>query len=401
MNTYKIKELRMDSVELKCMLVSRGVKVDKGVYKQAKNTARLNINPLCCNCILLSDGTVVQLTDTQFHLQYLSGILSWDNLKLLRHVKDLATPFSLRMQNGQTVLFYEDEEVDVVTFPPVSHFYKQKTASGRPFVGNAVLQGLDWVAFQCLWPCEFAGSGKACQFCFSGGDFDNLAKKGKPLPRAVPAADVKEIISYAFEYDKVSGIQITGGSTYDGKSEAEHIAAYLDVIKDLQMPGELLLYITPPTDRVIADQYFELGASRIACSLEVWDMDRAGKITPGKINLVGREKYLQMLEYIAEKFGSGKAFSNFIIGIEDFATLAEGATWLAQRGILPAASVWMPMGRPVMGSMKAPPLDYYKRVKELFAELYVKHELEPPKSKGLNVCVERDIWNYATGHQIV
>ena len=392
---YNIKGQQLDSVDLKCMLISRGIKVDKAVYKHAKNTARLNINPLCCNCLLLSDGTVVQLTDTQFHLEYLSGILSWDNIKMLRHIKDLSTPFSLRMDCGKPILFYEDTEVDMVSFPPVSHFYMQKTASGLPFVGNSVLQGMDWVAFQCLWPCEFAASGQACQFCFSGGVFENASQKGKALPAAVPAADVKEIAAYALDNEKVNSIQITGGSTYDGQHEARYISGYLTAIKELPLKGEILLYITPPTDTALVDNYFELGASRIACSLEVWDMARAKEITPGKVNFTGRERYLEILEYIAGKYGAGKAFSNFIIGIECFDTLAEGATKLAERGILPTASVWMPMGRPVMGSMKAPDLDYYKRVKALFAELYMKYSLEPPKSRGLNVCVERDIWNYA------
>jgi hypothetical protein len=48
-----------------------------------------------------------------------------------------------------------------------------------------------------------------------------------------------------------------------------------------------------------------------------------------------------------------------------------------------------------MGSMKAPDIDYYRRVKELFAELYTKYKLEPTQSRGLNVCIEREIWNYA------
>jgi len=399
MNTYKIKGQYMDSIELKCMLISRGVKVDKAVYKYAKNTMRLNINPLCCNCMLLSDGTVVQLTDTQFHLQYLSGILSWDNIKLLRHVKDLTTPFTLRMENGHVILFYENVEVDTISFPPHSHFYKQKTASGRPFVGNAVMQGLDWVAFQCLWPCEFAAGRQACQFCFSGGDFENTAKKGKPLPKSISVEDVREIIAYALDKEKVSNIQITGGSTYDGKSEMEHITAYLTAIKTLPVPGETLLYITPPSDTALADQYIELGASRIACSLEVWNIARAREITPGKISFIGRERYLEILEYVVQRYGNGKAFSNFIIGIENFDDLAEGSTYLAERGILPTASVWMPMGRPVMGSMKAPTLDYYKQMKEHFAELYTKFKLQPPKSRGLNVCVEWDIWNYSVCSQ--
>jgi len=162
-----------------------------------------------------------------------------------------------------------------------------------------------------------------------------------------------------------------------------------------QLPGEILLYITPPADTSIIDDYFSLGASRIACSLEVWNMARAKEITPGKINITGRDRHLHALETTANKYGSGKAFSNFIIGIEAFDTLAQGAQWLAERGILPTASVWMPMGRLVQGSMKAPDVDYYKRVKELFAELYMKHQLEPTDSKGLNVCIERDIWKYA------
>jgi hypothetical protein len=140
-----------------------------------------------------------------------------------------------------------------------------------------------------------------------------------------------------------------------------------------------------------------LGADRIACSLEVWDINRAHKITPGKIKITGREKYLRTLRYIAEKYGPGKAFSNFIIGIETFETFREGATWLAERGILPAASVWMPMGRPVLNSMKPPDLDYYKRVKELLAGLYTRYNLKPTKTSGLNVCIEHDIWRYAEG----
>jgi hypothetical protein len=397
MNTYAIDGFCIDSVELKSLVVSRGMKVDNAVYRRHKNTARLSMNPLCCNCFLLSDGTVVQLTDTNFHLRYLSGILSWDNLRLLKYMGDLATPFSLRMQGDHPVLFYNNTALDTVSFPPASNFYRQKTSAGRAFTGNAVLQGLDWAAFQCLWPCEYAAAGQPCQFCFSGGDFENAAKKGKALPKAVPPADLAEIVAYAIQKEQVRHVQITGGSTHDSRTEAVHIAEYLTALGKLQpaLAGETLLYITPPSDTDTIDRYFALGASRIACSLEVWDIDRAREITPGKVNLTGRDRHLRVLEYIATQYGPGKAFSNFVIGIEDFATLAQGAKWLAERGILPTASVWMPMGRPVQGSMKAPDVDYYRQVKELFAELYIKHKLEPPESRGLNVCIERDIWNYA------
>jgi len=399
MNTYIIDGNSIDSVELKCLIISRGIKVDRAVYQFHKNTARLSASPLCCNCLLLSDGTLAQLTDTNFHIRHLSRIFNWDNLRLLKYMRELSTPFSLCMLNDRPTLCYNNMEIDTVSFPPPSAFYRQKTASGRPFVGNAVLQGLDWVAFQCLWPCEYAAAGQPCQFCFSGADFENAAKKGKALPQAVPASDVAEIVKYALDNDGIENVQITGGSTYDGQTEAAYITEYLTAIQALpsSIKGEMLLYITPPAELSLIDRYFSLGASRVACSLEVWDMNRASEITPGKVNITGRDRHLKVLEYVVQKYGQGKAFSNFIIGIEDFTTLAEGVTWLAERGIMPTASVWIPMGRPVQGSMKPPYVDYYRQVKELFAELYVKYQLEPTKCCGLNVCIECDIWDYATG----
>jgi hypothetical protein len=400
MNSYTVDGQQIDSVELKCLLVSRGVKVDAAVYKALGERYRLSMNPLCCNCLILSDGTIAQLTDLSFHLKLLSGMLSWDKLKLLKYASDLDTPFGIRLDDKVPTLYHKGEALDTVYFPPASDFYRQKTASGLRFMGNAVIQGLDWVSFQCLWPCEYAIAGKPCEFCFSGADFEARAKKGKPQPASVTAIDVADVVAYAVREVGVRHLQITGGSTFDGVSESAYIRSYLEALAareasepDTRLSGERLLYITPPADRAVLDGYFELGASRVACSLEVWDVRLAKSITAGKVAFTPRERHLHALEYVAETYGAGRAFSNFIIGIEPFESLAEGARYLAERGVMPSASVWMPMGRPVQGSMKTPGIDYYRRVKELFAELYATYGLKPVESRGLNVCIERDIWN--------
>ena len=399
-NSAEIPSVEVDSVELKCLLVSRGVKAAGDFYSQFSDKYRLNANPLTCNCMILPDGTIAQLTDVSFHLRYLTGVLKWSNLKLLKYAARLGTPFSLVSDGGKPALLYGNEFVAHVSFPAKTDFYSRKTSSGRPFIGNAVIQGYDWVAYQCLWPCEYAAKGKPCEYCFSGAEFETLAKKNKPLPDAFPAADAAEIAAYAVKNAGVTGAQLTGGSTFDGKAEAEHIRKYLEAFRadgDIKLPCGVLLYITPPEDFGYIGEYFSLGAEKIACSLEVWDTERAKVITPGKIFYTTREKYLKALEYTAEKYGANKAFSNFIIGLEETDTLFEGAEYLAQRGIIPSASVWMPMGRPVMGSMAAPDADYYRRVKEKFAELYVKYGLDPAGCRGLNVCIERDIRRYANG----
>lgn len=395
MNRYQFAQYDLDSVELKCMVVSHGLKIDTDVYKIYGADHRLFRNALTCNCMKLPDGTIVMATDLSFHLSTLSSMFSWDNLKLFKHMGDMQTDFRVALQDGAPVLLYAGETVCPVSFLPATRFYQQRTSSGMPYIGNAVLQGCDWVAFQCLWPCEYAQAGKACQYCFSGGQFESLAKAGKPMPFIPAPQDVAEVIRYGIANDGVNSVQLTGGSTFKAQDEARRITAYLEAIgthleRDA-LTGEILLYITPPDDHTMIDRYFALGASRIACSLEVWDDARAAVITPGKREFTTKQRHLDALTYIAETYGPGKAFSNFIIGLEPLESLREGATVLAERGIIPSASVWMPFGKPVMGSMKAPDADYFRAVKEMLGELYAKYDLHPAGGCGLNVCVERDI----------
>jgi len=385
----------VDSVELKCMAVSRGLKIEREVYQRLGGTYRLYPNALTCNCFRLPDDTIVMATDLGFHLSTLSSMFSWDNLKLFKYMNDMKTDFRVVLRGEEPVLTYKGEEVTPIRLLPGTEFYRQRTASGMPYAGNAVLQGCDWVAFQCLWPCEYACAGKACQYCFSGGQFEALAKRHKPMPFIPSPKDVTEVVEYAVTHDGVNSMQLTGGSTFREETEEGYITAYMEALnegpgRDI-LSGELLLYITPPKEHGPIDRYFALGASRIACSLEVWDDARAAVITPGKREYTTKQRHLDALTYIAEKYGPGKAFSNFIIGLEPLETLFEGAETLARRGIIPSASVWMPFGKPVMGSMKPPELEYYRRVKEFFGELYEKFALEPAGGCGLNVCVERDI----------
>ena len=391
----------VDSVELKCLVISRGLKIDREVYQKCGKDYRIYPNALTCNSFKLPDNTVVMATDLGFHLSTLSSMFSWDNLKLFRYMNDMTTDYRLSLVDGTPTLLYKGEVVTPVELFPASNFFKQKTSSGMHFMGNAVLQGCDWVAFQCLWPCDYACAGKPCQFCFSGGQFEALAKRHKPMPFIPSPRDVSEVVLYAVEHDGVNSIQLTGGSTFKAETEEKYITAYmLDMIESgarEALKGELLLYITPPERHDVIDRYFDLGASRIACSLEVWDDKLGESITPGKRSFTTKQRHLDALSYIADRYGPGKSFCNFIIGLEPFETLKEGATYLAERGVIPSASVWMPFGKPVNGSMKPASLEYFRKTKDMLAELYLKYDLEPAGCCGLNVCVERDIWRAATG----
>jgi len=394
----KLNGQLIDTIDLKVLLVSRGIKVSGRVYKKFAGRVRLSSNPLECNTMIFPDGTIVQLTDLAFHMAYIKSAISWSTLKQLKYFSQLKTDFRLDLDDEEKpAVFHKKEKLLNVAFPPFTDFYRQKTSTGIPFLGNAVLQGNQWLSFQLLWKCEYACAGQPCQFCYSGGELESLARRGKKFPAYPTPDDVAEIVKYAvIKENYADSIQITGGSTFNVQAEIDTIVDILRAINKQvgkeNIKGEILVYTTPPKDPTLVDKLFEAGADRVSMSLEIWDEGLAQQIMPGKMKYTGRQRHLDALEYVAQKYGKGKVCSNFIVGLEPAKSLLEGADYLASRGIVPIASVWVPFGRPVMGSMKAPSLEYYQEVKTGLSDIYCKYELVPPGAQGLNVCMCRDIY---------
>ena len=391
---------RVDSLDLKSLIVTRGVKVSDRVYRRFREQYRINPDPLTCNCVILPDGTIAQLTDIALHLRYLKQAMSLGSLRQLGTFLQGWKPMTLSLDDsGKAILSYDGEEITEVGFPKKSSFYDQKTSSGLPFINNAVLQGVDTVAFQSLWPCELARAGYACQFCYTGGISEQLAKKHKPESPISTPRDAAEIVDYAVNKEKVAEyIQITGGSTMNPQAECRAMKRMLDEIDSVagleNVRGEVIAFMTPPADPKMLDQVFDAGADRIACSLEVWDENLAQIVTPGKVKFTTRARHTNALKYIAKEYGPNKACSCFVVGIEPVESFLEGAECLASEGIVTIASLWIPFGRPVMGRSMAPGLEYYRRAKVGLAEIFDRYGIRPPGGAGFNVDIDKDVWNH-------
>jgi hypothetical protein len=85
-----------------------------------------------------------------------------------------------------------------------------------------------------------------------------------------------------------------------------------------------------------------------------------------------------------------------VVGLEPVESFLQGARELAKDGIVAMASLWVPFGRPVMGSAKAPGLEYYQRVKHGLAAIYQEFGIVPPGERGstsayarTSVCTRR------------
>ena len=207
-------------------------------------------------------------------------------------------------------------------------------------------------------------------------------------------ADSAEMLKWGVEHAGVRSLMATGGSTYDGITEGKYFEEYLKAWNEAlggHLPGDMVLYLTPPKDLSMIDRYIELGVDKLGISIEVWNEDAARIVTPGKMDVTTRERHLRAWDYVVEKYGPNYVFTNFILGVEPFEDLEAGVRAVSERGVFPGGSVWVPMGTEVNGRITSPGLDYYKRCKELWFEVYQKYDFVPACSMA-NGDIEPDIY---------
>jgi hypothetical protein len=374
---FTVNGEKVDALDLKVLLLTRGIHVRAEVYESYGATYRISPDPVECNVLFLPGGTVV-------------------------HVADIgaAAPFELTLgPEGKPWLYHGGGLVAEVSLPTPTAFYRQQTSRGVPFRGMAVLQGRDVVAFPYLWPCEFAKAGLACRFCHSGNFTQQQCLSGTYQDFEFTPQDVAEVVHYAINVEKcASYVQITGGSTLNTDGECDRVVEILraiDAVAGLDnVAGEVILYTTPPSDPRKVDRLFAAGADRVACDMEIWDEELALRVCPGKARGTGRQRHLDTLLHIAATQGPCKACSTFVVGLEPAASFLTAAEYLARNGIVPIPSIWMPHGLPPVESPVTADLEFFRTVKRGLAAVYQKYQCEPPGECGYNVCLCRDTWKH-------
>lgn len=371
LETYDLGKDRLDALDLKCMLVSAGMRYPERVYNAVEGKVRLEspFNPFACNCVILPGEVAVHL-----------------------HQND-ASSFVLDLDaNGDVCLFHNHELLFPVSFPPPTDYYTRQTRDGKAYGGIAVLEGNGVLAFFYMWKCEYIKTNETCTFCFQV--MADMAGFDLPSPTH---EEVAEIIEYGIDHAGVKEIQLTAGKKFAGQREC---AQYADLLRTIdrrvgldRIPSEIYCYVTAPREPHWIDQVFDAGADRVAHDIHVWDRALHARFAPGHARNIGREGQLRALEYIAEKYGPNKAFSAFVAGLEPLDSMIEGAEWLASRGIVPAFSVWMPTPGSTDAETKPPGLDYYRTARQEFARLYKQYDLNPPGiPAGSHVSLCRDIY---------
>ena len=384
LNSYRIDGVELDSIDLKCMVVTRGVTLDPAVVEAYRETSRISLDPRQFSNLYFSDGISAAMIDTGINYDLNSLRYGWGEESRRIFEDQRVSPFSVRMDGDRAALFYKDGLVDHVTFPAHNDYYAQTAPSGASFLDLSTLQGDEWNSFAYLWPCDYAMGGEPCQYCHAGLWSAAEAAAGNPPSPVCAVEDFAAMVDYSVRSCGVRSLQITGGSTFGGIGESTHLLSYLDAMGETtgveNITGDILLFVTPPEDLGLIDEYFARGVDRIGCSVEVWDEGIARIVTPGKIKFTTRQRHIDAWDYIVGRYGLNRGFTNFVLGMEPFESLREGVLFAAERGIYPGGCIWVCGGCCCNGMTSAPGLDYYRRCKELYYEVYRDFGFVPDRS---------------------
>ena len=362
----------LDSLDLKVAILTQGIYVHDEIYDRFEKTCRLSRNPYSCNTMFIADRLPVYIARTSPE-----------------------SPFHLAVQDGKPAILFNSQFITEAEFAPKPDFYTHKTSAGNLYGQLAFIQGWDILSFPYLWPCGIAIGGQPCRFCHCGTATQQALNAKQWNDFEYRPEEIAEIVKYAVETDpKVKLLQLTAGSTLDADAEIDQ---YVRILKAIDKAVGIencppFIFLTPPKDIRLLEKLFDAGVGKIACDLDVWSETLFNEYCPGKTKHTTRQRHLDALLYIADKYGPNRAYSVFVAGLEPIDSLLEGFTYLAEHGIVPLPSPWMPYGVGEHSLPSPPGLDYYRTMRRETAKLYLKHNLVISCTIGSSVCLSSDIW---------
>lgn len=282
--------------------------------------------------------------------------------------------------------FYVKREDDILSefeFLPRPKFWNFKTRNGTPTKNLAQMYGRSALNFNIFSACEFHDAGQACLFC----SVKQTADKFSPIKITKSTQDLVDVCKLATVNDSFDYLIMTGGSYLDRETEFARNVEILSAIKN-ELPWNGIIKgnvsFLPPSDVTKLEKIYELGVTNPSFNIEVWPKQNFDRICPGKARYVGFDHMIKSLTFLAEIYGSGKVWSNFVAGFLPLDELKTGFDFMAERGIVPGANIYHAEVGSAFGTRfgtfdEKYILDLYRHA----AKIYDKHNFSPYFDAGV------------------
>ncbi len=259
--------------------------------------------------------------------------------------------------------------VDRVVIPPEPRWYKQKTGSGKLMQRIGCLQGtylgIYWGPRCQNWGPR--GENEFCKFCTEGQNLGREEEASKTIE------DVVETVLAARRESRITFVHLNTGFL----DSNDYWGLFKDLVKAVKDATGLLVGVQAPPDADFENyrKFKALGVNNLSFCFEVLDEARFAEIGPGKARRAGLQRYLDAIDFCANKVGFDTVNGEIIAGLESVDSSLRAIDWICAHGAIPTVCVFRPVFGAAYGHLDPPAIEDMLPVFSHFYEQVMRHGL--------------------------
>ncbi len=300
------------------------------------------------------------------------------------------TPYLIDFKDGRfPVLWHGEEAGEVLEFEQQAGYYNRVFEDGTPYQAYVFSVGRDHLQITANKHCDYFSRQQQCLFCDLTPFAAAQKKGGEKMVLRKQAEKAAEVLYAGFQEKRFRHLLINGGtflSPYEGKSEIEWYAAFLETIKKRLMTWYPACLQISALDDEGWTRIHDTGIPCIQPNIEVWGQELFAIVCPGKNAAFGYETWVRRVINAVKYWGPGNVNPSFVAGVEmaqpfgfrDYReavkhTLA-GHDLLMANGVLPRqGGFWCVEAGSRLAGNSPPPLEFYLELGRGYLELRYKH----------------------------
>ncbi|MBI4516877.1 MAG: hypothetical protein HY699_13790 [Deltaproteobacteria bacterium] len=288
-------------------------------------------------------------------------------------VRHHTSPYEMCEHDGAFWLRHGDEPVIPISFEKRPQWLSRRLADGRQMASVFVLSSPDRLLGFPIRFCAYYQPEDICRFCCLNPTGKNIAKGDGYHDVIMSGEAAATCLAAALDEMEIRHITLTGGALRDQQKEADihaRVAEQLARVRAERGANLTIQVMSAALDDDGQDRLKDAGVDEVCFNMEVWEERLWPEIVPGKNRHIGRREWMERLEGAVARFGRGRAFCQFVVGVElvadGFASYAdgiksvlEGIEWCAQSGVQSRTHIWCNTPGSLYEPRQAPPTEYF------------------------------------------
>lgn len=289
------------------------------------------------------------------------------------------SPYFLREEGGQFLIFKEERVVCPVHFIDRPKFYDYTTKGRIPYHKIALLHGKDCLATSVIQSCAYWHSKERCRFC----GIELSYRNGQTIKKKTPD-QLSEVARKAKEMDSIQHVVLTTGTVEPPGKEISSLVPCAVAIKeatDLPIHAQFC----PPSNMEGLYELKEAGVDTVGIHIESFDFETLSQVAPAK-SAMGLGRFEKAWKMAVDIFGPNQVSSFLIVGLgEKEDSIIWGSKFLADLGVYPFVIPLRPIPGSLMENVLPPGPEEMKRIYEAVACILREKGLS--SSRSLAGCV--------------